>query len=458
MTTRIKAVKCPHCGSEKHTQTAEKRFQCKSCGTEFFLDDDDININVKHQFDFGNASKGTETGGSLQGNIQKMVLLIVFAPLIVMSLIVGVSVFSDSHIGSSSERETVEVSDRSIWIVPMLSKGKMCIFYLVDRNYRVGYGKDKSQYTDGYYYGFRDAQTGEVLTDQMLLSEEEAENYAEYSPSRSAMRYFHQARRWYMVVPGHFIYEIDPDAHTMRDVSSSLFEKKPPMSTGLSMAKFIDRSNGEGFLVSNNMAESYYYFPATDRLYTKEAFDYACKLPPGELNGEYRDSTYYKLQCVNVNENTHAGGKLRLWKLNFKFHLGDPQNTEYFSYDMNYQWDADKRLIDAAPITDWFTGFDAQLVYGDAHYLLLAYHANVSKDAPTVLQLRNTRGTVLWVRPMDGRIEITNAAREGKKIWFKGETNKRHAANEIHCCNVDLTDGNWKRCYRIESEYEIKAQ
>ena len=48
MATRIKAIKCPHCGSSNHRQTDEKRFVCNNCGTEFFLDDDDINININH--------------------------------------------------------------------------------------------------------------------------------------------------------------------------------------------------------------------------------------------------------------------------------------------------------------------------------------------------------------------------------------------------------------------------
>ena len=52
MATKIRAVKCPNCGSEKHDQLDSKRFRCKNCGTEFFIDDDDININVNHRYDY----------------------------------------------------------------------------------------------------------------------------------------------------------------------------------------------------------------------------------------------------------------------------------------------------------------------------------------------------------------------------------------------------------------------
>ncbi len=56
MATRIKAVKCPQCGSEKHEQLDEKRYRCLNCGTEFFLDDDDINVNVNHHYDFQSSN------------------------------------------------------------------------------------------------------------------------------------------------------------------------------------------------------------------------------------------------------------------------------------------------------------------------------------------------------------------------------------------------------------------
>ena len=52
MTTKIKAVKCPQCGSEKHEKIDEKRFRCKNCSTEFYIDDDDININVNHRYEY----------------------------------------------------------------------------------------------------------------------------------------------------------------------------------------------------------------------------------------------------------------------------------------------------------------------------------------------------------------------------------------------------------------------
>ena len=48
MSKRIKAIKCPHCGSTKVKETRPDYYQCKACSTEFFLDDDDININHRY--------------------------------------------------------------------------------------------------------------------------------------------------------------------------------------------------------------------------------------------------------------------------------------------------------------------------------------------------------------------------------------------------------------------------
>ncbi|WP_455261039.1 transposase, partial [Prevotella jejuni] len=56
MSTKIRPIKCPNCGSEKHVQLGDKLYRCKSCGTEYFLDDDDITVHVKHHFDNGGFS------------------------------------------------------------------------------------------------------------------------------------------------------------------------------------------------------------------------------------------------------------------------------------------------------------------------------------------------------------------------------------------------------------------
>ncbi|WP_019946820.1 SHOCT domain-containing protein [Hymenobacter aerophilus] len=45
MAKSIKALKCPQCGSTQKTQVRPEHFRCDNCGTEYFLDNDDININ-----------------------------------------------------------------------------------------------------------------------------------------------------------------------------------------------------------------------------------------------------------------------------------------------------------------------------------------------------------------------------------------------------------------------------
>lgn len=446
MATKIKAVKCPQCGSEKHTQLDEKRFRCDSCGTEFYIDDDDININVNHRFDFGKQQPWSQQ----LGNIAKVGVAAFIVPLVLFVFIIGASLFSTSPKSTFSGPDSVGVYDHYEYIVPMKHAGKACFFYLVERNYHPDYRDDASKYTDGHYYGFRDAQTGEVLAEHLLFSESQIEELSDFSLFQSKMRYFHQARRWFMLIPKRFIYAVDPDGLTVRDVSKTMFAKKPAMSTGLSSAEFLDEDYGEGFEVINNLAEKYNYFPATGRLYTTEAFDYAKRLPPGELQGELRDSTYYKLQSKN--------NRIRICQLSFKFHLGDPQDAQYFSDDMAYQWDGDKRLSSAKPITDWFSGFNAKIVYQDSRYLLLSYNATIASDAPTVFQLRSTDGRLLWTKALDKEVETDFAVRADNRFWLKTETSYRRKDNEAAASSLSLGNGTYQEHYLFVSEYKIKAK
>ena len=45
MAKSIKAIECPKCGSTQKTAVRPDTFRYESCGTEYYLDNDDINVN-----------------------------------------------------------------------------------------------------------------------------------------------------------------------------------------------------------------------------------------------------------------------------------------------------------------------------------------------------------------------------------------------------------------------------
>ena len=450
MATKIRAVKCPNCGSEKHDQLDSKRFRCKNCGTEFFIDDDDININVNHRYDYSPPPIPNLNGPS------KLINLFAIAAVSIVTIIVvfGSMLFRHSSSSPSSllnEDTTVEVDEDYKYIFPMSRGENVCFFYLTRRCYDSDVA-NKGKYIDGYYYGFRDAQSGKILSDHLLISSEDANKLNGFSFNSDNIRYFHQVGRWYIIVSPRYIYEIDPVSLTLKDVTKSLFAKKTAMNTGLSQVEFIRENAGEGFLVTNNMADTYYYFPGTDRLYTKEAFEYARTLPPSALQSEVRDSVYYWLQ------RTENKKKNRLWKLHVKFHLGDPQDSYYFPEDMSCVWDSDHRLINYAPISDTFVAFHTAIIYQDANYILLTYTPAIAEDANTVFQLRRTDGQILWTKPLEERLRVGPAARNNKKIWVRVETTYRDKSNDAYCYSFDLADGKYENLYVFPTEYKLSTK
>lgn len=453
MATKIKALKCPNCGSEKHIDLGNKRFLCKSCGTEFYIDDDDITINVNHHFDYGGMSLVQPKKVLAIFTISAIVLIGVFLFSMFTTALFGIATDSDRSSLYDFEK-TINVDNDYKFIVPMHHGKDICFFYLTERRYNQ-YSDTARQYINGYYWGFIDSNTGKVLNEQLFIKDTDTEKMAEFYSSYIALRYFYQAKKWYMLFPGHHIFEVNSKNLTVKDVSKSLFAKKPAMESGISLAKFIDEEYGEGIFVSNNMAVPYYYFPATDRLYTKEAYEYARELPPSELGNEQRDSTYYTLQKKTVNSDLGVGGRYRLWRINYKYHLGDPQDNKYFSSDMEHVWNDNKRLISYEPATEWFTAFDCSIVFSDSKYILLKYYPNVSKEVNTVLQLRSTTGEILWTKSLNERISSFTALRDKTKFWFKARSEKYERMETDYCYSVNLVNGEWKRHYYFPIDSKI---
>jgi hypothetical protein len=459
MSTKIRPIKCPNCGSEKHVQLGDKLYRCKSCGTEYFLDDDDITVHVKHHFDNGGFSSFNGNSNVSITSIAKVFAIIgVITFFLLFMIIYGLS----SSSPSVSSRDSISVEDTYRAIVPVRYNGRVCFFYLTNRSFSNWYSDDETPPT-GYYYGFIDPDSGKVLADKLFISDDDARKIGMTAFHMLEIQYLNQVKKWYITIPSQFILEINPQTLTLKNVTKTILAKKKAMSSGISSVNFIsdtyeDHAStsgvGEGLKVVNNLAETYYYFPATDRLYTEDAYNYAKELPISELNGEVRDSVFYILERKDASENSSQTSQNKLWRIRFMYHLGDPQDAGYFLYSMENKR-GDDRMISHNPITGWFTGFETLIDYQDAKYILIEYKTSISKDAPTVLQLRNTNGVILWTHSLELPMKIRGIMRDNQKIWFRATKENNSGDDEDYIASLTLKEGYLKYEYKFATNHKV---
>ncbi|MBC8984316.1 hypothetical protein H9X96_00845 [Pedobacter sp. N36a] len=111
MSKQIKALKCPQCGSVKKQEVKEDHYICNNCGTEYFLDNDDINVNIRHSF--------TDNGSTaLNPKARKIIFSVLGAVILVIVLQTFLGVFFDgkskSRTGTSKAKEYHERFDSFI--------------------------------------------------------------------------------------------------------------------------------------------------------------------------------------------------------------------------------------------------------------------------------------------------------------------------------------------------------
>ncbi len=397
MSIKIRPIKCPNCGSEKHDQLNEKLYRCKNCGTEYFLDDDDITVHVKHDFNYdGFTQPKREPKNSFSNTKRNFVVIgIVFLFLIGAMFLWDGNNKGNNRLFSSDlfSNDSISVVDQYNIILPMMHKGRVCFFYITERNIDYKIDDDKTL-ADGYYYGFVDAQTGKVLADKLLISDDESKRVDMTSINELKIWHLYQADKWLCLIPKQFIYEINPQTLTMNNISKTIFANKKAMSSGISSVDFIYRTSDffdfllegdEGLKISNNLAEVYYYFPATDHLYTEEAYNYAKELPSSELKG-----------------------------------------------------------------------FDANIILQDSTYILIWYKTNISENTPAVLQLRNTNGKILWTRSLEHPIRLYAAIRDNRKIWFSASKKTPEHYDENYIISFTLKEGKLKYEYKFDRNHKVK--
>ena len=178
MATRIKAIKCPHCGSSNHRQIDEKRFVCNNCGTEFFLDDDDINININHY----NHNSDAPLLSMDSDNAKKLkAALLIFFPVLILFFFIS-SLFHTSPISDKAGKDSIRVREEYLLVQTFAKEDTYIVFCISDRNYYADYNnKSKKQPTNGIYYVFRNVRTGEIVKEGLLISDEQKGDRAFYT-------------------------------------------------------------------------------------------------------------------------------------------------------------------------------------------------------------------------------------------------------------------------------------
>ena len=242
MATKIKAIKCPQCGSEKHEQLDEKRYRCKSCGTEFYIDDDDININVNHHYEY--QSQSSSSLNKLLSSGTKIGIVAMLAPVAIVFILFYSALTTDhsksGFLGMSDDAISVRDDYKSVRLI--VYNGRPCYFYILNRDFSLGYGDDNPKYVDGYYYGFRDVESGKILKERLLFSEKELRDHnSRVNFDQSPPLFFYQAHRYFSILNDKSIYEMDPKTLTYTDVSKTLFKGKEAMNVGISEVKYLDR-------------------------------------------------------------------------------------------------------------------------------------------------------------------------------------------------------------------------
>lgn len=409
MAKQIKVLKCPSCGNTKPLSQANDQYRCDKCDTNFFLESQDINVNVKHSFD--------KAPISFKGENITIMFVVLCLSLVIFSVFyfsasgIGVEKSSDSEYiskGNSlypvNDKEEIKVTELKVFPY----NNKPVALYIESRNLPVG---QRDQ--DGIYGVFYDFLNAKVLKEIKLSS-----NYAD----TLTHRFFPSQDKDYYIIDNKSVYCMDPDNLEIKDVTKQITDAKPALQAGFSKIGFVEQGNGDGFIIDTKLGKTFYYFPTQNSLYTYEAFKH---LSTSGLKGIAPDATT-RSKYLFVNKETHSSLNVgQLMKVDYKYNNGGPEQeiTHLDSRNLQPGYYKAYRVEKLEPIGQEFVCFFSKVLYADQQGAVIVYKPIFDVQANQIMELIDINGKQIWKVTNNWNTKLKNISKVGSTYYVQKDHN-----------------------------------
>lgn len=383
MSTHIKALKCPQCGSTRATKISEDHYRCDSCSTEFYLDSDDITIHHK-----------VETKPAPNTFLRRL-LFIILAPAAFFSLItIGLIVWGSSREETSRERDGEEhMSYACERLMAFSSKAGRPIVVLCGAVRRDDSTGDWD-HAKGFMYFF-DGETYEIIKKLELPD-------VTGSVSVTDARQFEDGT-YYVVLNKKRLFAIDRSTLDVKEIHGEDY-KLPELSEGFGKLALYFHEYGDALEVETNLGKKFVYYPIANKLYTDQSIfkAYEDKLPAPKLRTRFTFSE-------QMMGSDYMDEQIQLVRYQTLEQLGYPRRTPHFGWEndrhsyypkkifVSQYFVEESRLQSYEDFTPGAYYFSPTVLYESADQILISFKPTAAADAKKMLRCLDAQtGQVLW--------------------------------------------------------------
>lgn len=374
MAKQIKVIKCPHCGNTKPQSIGKDHYRCDKCGTEFFLDNDDININVRHSY------QNNEPHRLIQKKAIAFIIIGVFSFLffVFMLQLCTSTVKQDSKPRKAYATPEIELKEY-VDIQLLQTGGKPLAFYVQSRNKQ---SRDKDN--EGLYAVFYDFENDKIINETRV---------SENSYSQMEYELFYSNGKHYYIIDNRHLWEIDAEKCQIKNITNLISQAKPALNSGFSTIRFVENNYGDGLILTTNLGKAFYYFPTINQLYTYGAFNHISSQGMEMVTEDAKLRVYY----LFLNKESKASSNVaQLMQISYKYNNGGPENRMTKLTERNLKNKESYRIVSVEPITEDRVCFFPEVLYSDSTEVLIAYRPTLAKDAPQDIELLTTKGETVW--------------------------------------------------------------
>ncbi|KUF47189.1 hypothetical protein AS361_14285 [Myroides marinus] len=433
MAKTIKKIVCPQCGSNQVDETKKDHYICRSCNTQFFLDNDDITINHNYNKGSYNPEQGVQVAKKAMIGLS-IVIFVYFAYQVTSFLMTDSTpenVNSTGYNTTPPPARDVRYVNASINEVDMIKdpKGNDVIVYTGWFNdIFAEKGKENSVITV-----ILDAKTGEEISRKAIEVDLSVIGAGTQS---TRLDYYRGANdELFLIVNHYYLFLYNPSQKVFENVTDTFFVKYPEFAGGVAA---VESRNFDGCLtVTNNKGKQYVLYDSIGVVLPidKVSNIYDRQLPDPEKTTSYKFSSVShdfpdeEIQLIQYEHMTQRG--YPQYNVNFgwrKDYGGSGIFTERSPYKkvlvMPYT-KAKAKIVSIKDLTPNHTYVDGgKILASDAESVIIAIKMSVlEKETITLQKISSLDGSVIWTKKTDWT-QVRSSSVEGDNILVRLDSTK----------------------------------